>query len=172
MQLIPFNRPLVLESCQAYVRQAMTSLRLSGDGPFTQKCHALLEKLLGVRRVLLTTSCTHALEMTALLLGLEPGDEVIMPAFTFVSTANAFALHGARPVFADVRPDTLNLDESMLEALITPRTKAIVPVHYAGVPCAMEVITAIAARAGIVVVEDNAFGHLARARNQSHSREE
>src|SRR5512139_2551187 len=121
----------------AYIQQAIASGHISGDGDFTKKCHAWFESELGVARALLTTSCTHALEMAALLLDLKPGDEVIVPSFTFVSTVNAFVLHGARPVFADVRPDTLNLDETRLERLLTRRTRAIVPVHYAGVGCEM-----------------------------------
>jgi dTDP-4-amino-4,6-dideoxygalactose transaminase len=131
---------------------------ISGDGIYTKRCSRLLEELLGAPRVLLTTSCTTALEMSALLLGIGPGDEVILPAFTFVSTANAFVLRGARPVFADIRPSSLNLDESHLERLVTPRTKAIVVVHYAGVGCEMDEILAIANRHGIPVVEDNAHG--------------
>ncbi|HTZ82111.1 MAG TPA: dTDP-4-amino-4,6-dideoxygalactose transaminase, partial [Candidatus Acidoferrales bacterium] len=138
----------------------------SGDGPFTKKCRQLLERELGVLRALLTPSCTHALEMAALLLDCGPGDEVIVPSFTFVSTANAFALRGSKIVFCDIRPDTLNLDEQLLESLITPRTKAIVPVHYAGVPCAMESIMEIAARNGVEVVEDNAHALFARFRNR------
>src|SRR5437867_11129763 len=144
MEPIPFNRPLVLETGYAYLREAVALGHLSGDGPFTRRCHALLEQLLGVPRVLLTTSCTHALEMAALLLEIQPGDEVIVPSFTFVSTANAFVLRGARTVFADIREDTLNLDESRLERLFTSRTKAIVPVHYAGVGCELREIVAIA----------------------------
>ena len=130
----------------------------AGDGLFTRRCHALLERALGVAKVLLTTSCTHALEMAALLLNAQPGDEVIIPSFTFVSTVNAFVLRSARPVFIDVRPDTLNLDERLLERLVTPKTRAIVPVHYAGVGCEMDAIMKIAARHNILVVEDNAHG--------------
>jgi dTDP-4-amino-4,6-dideoxygalactose transaminase len=137
---------------------AVISGHVSGDGPYSTKCHALLQQCLGVGRALLTTSCTHALEMAALLLDIRPGDEVILPDFTFVSTVNAFVLRGARPVFVDIRPDTLNLDETLLERLITPRTRAIVPVHYAGVGCEMDAILAIAERHGIAVVEDNAHG--------------
>lgn len=155
---IPFNRPFFSESGFDYIRQAIDNCQLSGDGVFTQKCHALIEQELGVPKVLLTTSCTHALEMAALLLNIKPGDEVIVPSFTFVSTVNAFVLRGARPVFIDIKPDTLNLDESQLERLITPRTRAIVVVHYAGVGCEMEAIIEIARRRGIVVVEDNAHG--------------
>jgi dTDP-4-amino-4,6-dideoxygalactose transaminase len=161
---IPFNRPCLAGREYEYIAQAIANGHASGDGPFTRKCHQLLERELGVRRVLLTTSCTHALEMAALLLECGVGDEVIVPSFTFVSTANAFALRGARLVFADIRPDTLNLDEEKLESLITPRTKAIVVVHYAGVPCAMEPILSIAARHGVRVVEDNAHGLFSRYR--------
>lgn len=155
---IPFNRAALTGSEIDYVLQAIAHGHISGDGAYTRKCHALLEQTLGVPKVLLTTSCTDALEMAALLLELQPGDEVIIPSFTFVSTANAFVLHGARPIFADIRPDTLNLDESHLERLITPRTRAIVPVHYAGVACAMHAILEIARHHSIMVVEDNAHG--------------
>ena len=143
---IDFNRPVPVGKELEYIAQAVQSGHISGDGPFTKKCNALLEQELGVSKVLLTTSCTHALDMSAILLDIQPGDEVIIPDFTFVSTVNAFVLRGAKPVFIDVRADTLNLDESKLEALITPRTKAIVPVHYAGVGCEMDQITAIAYR--------------------------
>jgi dTDP-4-amino-4,6-dideoxygalactose transaminase len=156
--VVPFNRPSFCGAEDAYLRAAVASGHLSGDGPFSRRCHELLERLLGVTKVLLTTSCTHALELAALLLDIRPGDEVIVPSFTFVSTVNAFVLRGARPVFIDVRPDTLNLDEAQLEALATPRTRAVVPVHYAGVGCEMDVILRIAARAGMAVVEDNAHG--------------
>jgi dTDP-4-amino-4,6-dideoxygalactose transaminase len=159
---IPFNRPCLTGNEYTYIAEAIANGHASGDGPFTRRCHELLESTLRVQRVLLTTSCTHALEMAALLLECGPDDEVILPSFTFVSTANAFALRGARLVFADIRPDTLNLDESRLESLITPRTKAIVVVHYAGVACEMDTILAIAARHGIRVVEDNAHGLFAR----------
>lgn len=155
---IPFNRPTTVGKETEYMQQALQNSHISGDGQFTKKAHALLEETLGVPKVLLTTSCTHALEMSALLLDLKEGDEVIVPSFTFVSTVNAFALRNATPVFADVRPDTLNLDESKLEALITPRTRAIVVVHYAGVGCEMDAILEIADRHGIPVVEDNAHG--------------
>jgi dTDP-4-amino-4,6-dideoxygalactose transaminase len=141
-------------------------MELSGDGSFTHKCHALLEQILGIPKALLTTSCTHALEMAALLLDIKPGDEVIIPSFTFVSTVNAFVLRGAYPVFIDIRPDTLNLDETKLEQLIAPRTKAIVPVHYAGIGCEMEAILEIAGRHGIAVVEDNAHGLLGKYKGQ------
>jgi dTDP-4-amino-4,6-dideoxygalactose transaminase len=159
---IPFNRPCLAGNEYKYIAEAIANGHASGDGPFTRRCHEFLEKELGVRKVLLTTSCTHALEMAALLLDCGPADEVIVPSFTFVSTANAFALRGARLVFADIRPDTLNLDEGRLESLITPRTKAIVVVHYAGVACEMESILAIASRHGVRVVEDNAHGLFSR----------
>jgi dTDP-4-amino-4,6-dideoxygalactose transaminase len=159
---IPFNRPCLAGNEYKYIAEAISNGHASGDGPFTRKCHEFLEAELGVPKVLLTTSCTHALEMAALLLDCGPEDEVIVPSFTFVSTANAFALRGTRLVFADIRPDTLNLDESRLESLVTPRTKAIVVVHYAGVSCAMDSILAIAARHGVRVVEDNAHGLFAR----------
>ncbi len=155
---IPFNRPFLPEGTEARLREALASGHLSGDGPLARRCQALLEHILGAPRVLLTTSCTHALELAALLLGLGPGDEVIFPTFTFVSTANAFVLRGVRPRFADIRPDTLNLDERRLGGLITPRTRAVVPVHYAGVGCEMDALGALAGRHGLAVVEDNAHG--------------
>jgi dTDP-4-amino-4,6-dideoxygalactose transaminase len=155
---IPFNRPFFSGKEFEFIRQAIDNRHLSGDGMFTRRCHALLESNLGVSKTLLTTSCTHALEMAALLLDIKPGDEVIIPSFTFVSTVNAFALRGAQPVFIDIRPDTLNLDETQLERLITPRTKAIVVVHYAGVGCEMDSILEVAGRHGIPVIEDNAHG--------------
>jgi len=156
--MIPFNRATVADSQLEYVRAAFDSHHVSGDGPFARRAEKLLEGATGAARALLTTSCTHALEMSALLLDFEPGDEVVVPAFTFVSTINAFALRGAKPVFCDVRSDTLNLDESLLADKITARTKAIVPVHYAGVGCEMDEILQIAASRGIAVVEDNAHG--------------
>lgn len=155
---IPFNRPTIAGNEMTYIAQAIANGHASGDGPFTRKCHALLEELLGAPKVLLTTSCTHALEMSALLLDLQPGDEVIIPSFTFVSSVNAFILRSAKPVFIDIRPDTLNLDESQLEAHITTRTKAIVCVHYAGVGCEMDTIGHIASRHNLAIVEDNAHG--------------
>jgi dTDP-4-amino-4,6-dideoxygalactose transaminase len=163
---IPFNRPFTAGKEFEYIRQAIENMDLSGDGAITKKCHALLEQILAVPKVLLTTSCTHALEMAALLLDIQPGDEVIVPSFTFVSTINAFMLRSACPVFIDIRPDTLNLDEAKLEQLITPRTKAIVPVHYAGVGCEMDAILEIAGRYGIAVVEDNAHGLFAKYKGQ------
>src|SRR5215831_4873980 len=142
-------------------------MHISGDGKFTRRCHQFLEETVGVPKALLTTSCTHALEMAALLLNLVPGDEVIVPSFTFVSTVNAFVLRGARPVFIDIRPDTLNLDERLLERHITPRTRAIFVVHYAGVGCEMDAIEAIAKRHGIPVIEDNAHGLFGRYRGRN-----
>jgi dTDP-4-amino-4,6-dideoxygalactose transaminase len=156
LEHIPFNRPRLAGKEQEYILEALANGQLSADGPFTKRCTSWLEDYTGCRRALLTHSCTAALEMIALLLELEPGDEVVMPSFTFVSTANAFVLRGAVPVFVDVRPDTLNLDEARLEEAITPRTKAIVAVHYAGVPCEMDAIDAIAAGHGVAVVEDAA----------------
>lgn len=164
--MIPFNRPFLAGRELEYMRQAIASGHISGDGNFSRRCHQLLETLLGAPRVLLTTSCTHALEMAAILLDFREGDEVIIPSFTFVSTATAFVMHGARPVFADIRPDTLNLDERSLEQLITPRTRAIVPVHYAGVGCEMDVILEVAAKRGLTVVEDNAQGLLGTYRSR------
>lgn len=155
---IPFNRPSLTGREHSYIDEAVAAGQISGDGPFTKRCHKLLESVLGVPEVLLTTSCTHALEMAALLLDLKPGDEVIIPSYTFVSTVNAFVLRGAKPVFSDIRSDTLNMDEGRLESLITPATKAIVPVHYAGVGCEMDAILDIARRHGVAVVEDNAHG--------------
>src|SRR5215212_4627904 len=159
---VDFNRPVVVGRELEYIQQAIDNGHISGDGPFTKKCHAFLEKELGVQKALLTTSCTHALEMSAILLDIQPGDEVIIPDFTFVSTVNAFVLRGARPVFVDIRSDTLNLDESKLEAAITPKTKAIVPVHYAGVGCEMDPIMDIAGQHDLTVIEDNAHGLLGK----------
>ncbi|GEN06425.1 dTDP-4-amino-4,6-dideoxygalactose transaminase [Myxococcus fulvus] len=164
---IPFNRLQMLGDEAKFIEQALANSHLMGDGGFTRKCHALLEQTLGVGRALLTTSCTHALEMAGLLLDLKPGDEVIVPSFTFVSTANAFVLRGARPVFADIRPDTLNLDERKVESLITERTRLIVPVHYAGVGCEMDTLLEIARRRGVAVVEDNAHGLFGRYRGRA-----
>lgn len=155
---VPFNRPARVGGELEAIGAALETGKLSGDYAFTKKCHEMLERTLGVGRALLTTSCTDALEMSALLLNIGPGDEVIFPSYTFVSTVNAFVLRGCRPVFADVRADTINLDERALEGLMTPRTRAIVPVHYAGVACEMDAIMAIAERHGVAVVEDNAHG--------------
>jgi dTDP-4-amino-4,6-dideoxygalactose transaminase len=155
---IPFNRPFFSGKEFDFIQEAVANRQFSGDGAFTKKCHALLEKELGIPKALLTTSCTHALEMAALLLDIKPGDEVIVPSFTFSSTVNAFVLRGARPVFIDIRRDTLNLDETKLESLVTPCTKAIVVVHYAGVACEMDTIMQVASRHGVPVIEDNAHG--------------
>jgi dTDP-4-amino-4,6-dideoxygalactose transaminase len=159
---IPFNRPATAGAELRYVADAIESGHLAGDGPYTARCQSLLEQALGAHRALLTTSCTHALEMAGLLLGVGAGDEVIVPAFTFPSVANAFVLRGARPVFADVRRDTLNIDETRLEALITPRTKAINVVHYGGVACEMDAILEIARRHSVAVVEDAAHAVFGR----------
>lgn len=155
---IGFNKPCIAGRELEYIVQAVENCQLSGDGPFTARCSRLLENTLGAEKILLTHSCTAALEMAALLCDIQPGDEVIVPSYTFVSTVNAFVLRGGVPVFADIRQDTLNMDESLVESLITPRTKAIVPVHYAGVGCNMDVLNAIAERHGLLVVEDAAQG--------------
>ena len=164
---IPFNRVTLTGQELGYIQQAVQLGHLSGDGGFTRRCSEILQRELGTPKVLLTTSCTHALEMSALLLELRPGDEVIVPSFAFVTTVNAFVLHGARPVFADVRPDTLNLDEARLESLIGPRTRAIVALHYAGVACELDPIVALARRSGAMLIEDNAHGLFARYRGQN-----
>jgi len=158
---IPFNWPYMTGKELHYIAEAHFNGRLAGDGPFTKRCHRWIEEKTGCDKALLTHSCTAALEMTALLLDIQPGDEVIMPSYTFVSTANAFVLRGGVPVFVDIREDTLNLDEKLIEAAITPRTKAIVPVHYAGVACEMDAIMDIARRHGLKVVEDAAQGVMA-----------
>jgi dTDP-4-amino-4,6-dideoxygalactose transaminase len=155
---IPFNRPALAGNEMIYISHAIREGHLSGDGLFSQKCSTVLEQELDVQKILLTTSCTHALEMAALLLGVQPGDEVVVPSFTFTSTVNAFVLRGARPVFIDIRPDTLNLDENQLERRISSRTRAIVLMHYAGVGCEMDAILPIADHYNVAVVEDNAHG--------------
>lgn len=155
---IPFNKPYMTGKEFYYIAEAKFGNMLAGDGPFTKRCHQWLEQRTGCAKALLTHSCTAALEMAALLLDIQPGDEIIMPSYTFVSTANAFVLRGGVPVFVDIREDTLNLNERLIEAAITPRTKAIVPVHYAGVACEMDAIMAIARRHGLKVVEDAAQG--------------
>ena len=154
--MITFNKPHLTGREFEYIQEAIDALQLAGNGRFTQRCQGWLRQRLGSAGVLLTQSCTGALEMAALLADLQPGDEVIMPSYTFVSTANAFVLRGARPVFVDIRPDTLNIDERLIERAITPRTRAIVPVHYAGVSCDMEAIMEIAGRHGLLVIEDAA----------------
>ena len=156
MENIPFNKPYMTGRELWHIAQAHANGHLAGDGMFTKKCHAWLEARTGTRKALLTHSCTAALEMAAILADIQPGDEIIMPSYTFVSTANAFVLRGGIPVFVDIRPDTLNIDETKIEAAITPRTKAIVPVHYAGVACEMDTIMDIAQRHNLLVIEDAA----------------
>ena len=156
--MIPFNKPFIAPKEFEYMQQAVEDYHISGDGFFTKECNKFLEDALGVKKALLTTNCTHALEMAALLLNLEEGDEVIVPSFTFVSTINAFVLRGAKPKFVDIRPDTLNIDENLIEAAITEHTKAIFVVHYAGVGCEMDAIMDIAQKHNLAVVEDNAHG--------------
>ncbi|KAF5417307.1 MAG: dTDP-4-amino-4,6-dideoxygalactose transaminase [Candidatus Methanogaster sp.] len=163
---IPFNKPFIVGKELYYIAQAVLESHLSGDGPFTKHCHKWLEERLGCEKALLTHSCTGALEMAAMLCGIGPGDEIIMPSFTFVSTANAFVLRGGMPVFVDIRKDTLNIDETLIEQAITSRTKAIVPVHYAGVSCAMDEIMDIAERHGLFVVEDAAQALLSTYKNR------
>ena len=163
---IPFNRSSTQGKELQYIAESLLGGQIAGDQAFTRRCQGLIEQVTGARKALLTTSCTHALEMAALLLDLGPEDEVIVPSFTFVSTANAFVLRGAKPVFADVRPDTLNLDEAKLPGLLTGRTKAVVPVHYAGVGCEMDAIRAVCRPSGVVVIEDNAHGLFGRYRGQ------
>lgn len=163
---IPFNRSSLLGRELEYIFQTMSIGQIAGDQTYSKKCQALLERTLGVHKALVTTSCTHALEISALLLNIQDGDEVIVPSFAFVSTANAFALRGAKIVFADVRPDTLNLDENRLEAIITPKTKAVVPIHYAGVACDMDAICDIAQRHGVKIIEDNAHGLFGKYRGK------
>lgn len=155
---IPFNRPSLVGRETEYLAEAIANGHISGDGEFTRRCHQLLEETLGIKKALLTTSCTHALEMAALLLNLQPGDEIIVPSFTFVSTINAFVLRGACPVFADIRPDTLNIDEHKIQCLITKKTKAIIPVHYAGTACELDKISSTGNEFGLAIIEDNAHG--------------
>ena len=163
---VPFNRPYMTGRELSYIAQAHQQGWLAGDGHFTKACHAKLEQITGAKKALLTHSCTAALEMAAILADIGPGDEIIMPSYTFVSTANAFVLRGGVPVFVDVREDTLNLDESLIRAAITPRTKAIVPVHYAGVTCAMDEIMAIAEAHSLLVIEDAAQAFLSSHKGQ------
>ena len=160
--MIPFNRPYLTGNEFTHIQEAVAAGQLAGNGRFTKQCQGWLERVVGAPRVLLTQSCTAALEMTALLIDLQPGDEVIMPSFTFVSTANAFVLRGARPVFVDIRPETLNIDERLIESAITPRTRAIVVVHYAGVACEMDAVLALAKRYDLVVIEDAAHALMSR----------
>ena len=156
--MINFNVPPYVETAMGYIQECVRNQKICGDGPYTKKCNEWLEKKTGTAKALLTTSCTHALEMGALLCDVKPGDEVIMPAYTFVSTADAFVLRGAVPVFVDIRPDTMNIDERKIEDAITDRTRVIAPVHYAGVSCEMDTIMDIAARHHLKVVEDAAQG--------------
>ncbi|MCB9072210.1 MAG: dTDP-4-amino-4,6-dideoxygalactose transaminase [Bdellovibrionaceae bacterium] len=156
--IVPFNKPSFLGSELEYITDAIRQGHISGDGSYTKKCTEFFEKEFSLPKCLLTTSCTDALEMAALLLNINPGDEILVPSFTFVSTVNAFILRGARPVFVDIRPDTLNIDESILRKKITSKTKAIIPVHYAGVGCEMDDILSIAKEHNIAVIEDNAHG--------------
>src|SRR5260221_2515586 len=158
---IPFNRPYATGKELVYIAEAQRNYHLSGDGPFTKRCHQWIEQRTGCAKALLTHSCTSALDMAALLLDITSGDEIIMPSYTFVSTANAFVLRGAVPVFVDIREDTLNLDERLIESAITPRTRAIVPVHYAGVACEMDTIMSTVERHKLKVVEDAAQGVMA-----------
>ncbi len=156
--MINFNVPPYVETAMDYIKECVANQKICGDGAYTKKCNAWLEEKTGTRKALLTTSCTHATELAALLCDIKPGDEVIMPSFTFVSTADAFVLRGAVPVFVDIRPDTMNIDEKKIEAAVTDRTKAIVPVHYAGVACEMDTIMDIAKRHNLYVIEDAAQG--------------
>ncbi|MDU1575569.1 MAG: dTDP-4-amino-4,6-dideoxygalactose transaminase [Pantoea sp.] len=165
--MIPFNAPPVVGSELEYMQSAMASGKLCGDGGFTRRCQQWMEQRFGSKKVLLTPSCTASLEMAALLIDLQPGDEVIMPSYTFVSTANAFVLRGATIVFVDIRPDTLNIDESKIEAAITEKTRAIVPVHYAGVACEMDAIMALAAKHQLWVIEDAAQGVMSRYKGRA-----
>lgn len=165
--MIPFNAPPVVGSELEYMQSAMDSGKLCGDGGFTRRCQQWMEQRFGSKKVLLTPSCTASLEMAALLIDLQPGDEVIMPSYTFVSTANAFVLRGATIVFVDIRPDTLNIDESKIEAAITEKTRAIVPVHYAGVACEMDAIMALAAKHQLWVIEDAAQGVMSRYKGRA-----
>lgn len=165
--MIPFNAPPVVGSELEYMQSAMASGKLCGDGGFTRRCQQWMEQRFGCKKVLLTPSCTASLEMAALLINIQPGDEVIMPSYTFVSTANAFVLRGATIVFVDIRPDTLNIDESKIEAAITEKTRAIVPVHYAGVACEMDTIMALAAKHQLFVIEDAAQGVMSRYKGRA-----
>ncbi|MDX4036794.1 dTDP-4-amino-4,6-dideoxygalactose transaminase [Aliarcobacter skirrowii] len=165
--MIPFNKPPYTGNEEKYVLESMKSSKISGDGEFTKKCHKWFEEKLECKKALLTTSCTHALEMAAILLDIKDGDEVIMPSYTFVSTANAFVLRGAKIVFVDIRPDTMNIDETKIEEAITSKTKVIVPVHYAGVACEMNTIMDIAKRYNLFVVEDAAQGMMSKYKGKA-----
>ena len=165
--MINFNVPPVVGTEEHYIAQAIAARKICGDGAFTKKCNAWIEEHTGTAKALLTTSCTHATEMAAILAGIREGDEIIMPSYTFVSTANAFVLRGGVPVFVDIRPDTMNMDEEKIEDAITERTKAIVAVHYAGVACEMDRIGEIAGRHGLIVIEDAAQGVMASYKGQA-----
>lgn len=165
--MIPFNIPPFTGKEMNYIRQAVENQKICGDGPYTKKCSEWIEQKTGTAKCLLTTSCTHATELAALLADVKEGDEVIMPSYTFVSTADAFVLRGAKPVFVDIRPDTMNMDETLIEDAITPRTKAIVPVHYAGVACEMDTIMDIAKRHHLLVIEDAAQGIMSTYKGQA-----
>lgn len=165
--MIPFNIPPFTGKEMDYIRQAVENQKICGDGPYTKKCSEWIEQKTGTAKCLLTTSCTHATELAALLADVKEGDEVIMPAYTFVSTADAFVLRGAKPVFVDIRPDTMNIDETLIEDAITPRTKVIVPVHYAGVACEMDTIMDIAKRHHLLVIEDAAQGIMSTYKGQA-----
>lgn len=160
--MIDFNKPFLVGTELSYIIEAFQQTHISGDGLFTKRSQEFLENWLGSAKVLLTTSCTHALELAALLLDVQPGDEVIIPSFTFVSTVNAFVLRGAKPVFVDIRPDTLNLDETLLEGLVSQKTRVVAPVHYAGVGCEMATILKTAEKYNLAVIEDNAHGLFGR----------
>lgn len=166
MKRISFNKSFLAGNELKYIEQAVLSGQIKGDGPFTKKCDEWMEQKFNAKKILLTTSCTSALEMSAILCGIEPGDEIIMPSYTFVSTANAFVIRGAKPVFIDIRSDTLNLDETKIEAAITKKTKAIIPVHYAGVGCEMDTIMKIAQKHNLFVIEDAAQGVMAKYNNK------
>ncbi len=165
--MISFNVPPYIDTASDYMSQAVRNRNICGDGQFTKQCHLWLEQKIGAKKALLTTSCTHALEMGALLADIKPGDEVIMPSYTFVSTADAFVMRGAKIVFVDIRPDTMNIDETLIEDAVTPKTKAIAPVHYAGVGCEMDTIMDIAKRHNLIVVEDDAQGIMSTYKGQA-----
>lgn len=165
--MIPFNVPPYIGSELNYIKDVVEKHRICGDGDYTRKCNHWFEEKTGVRKALLTTSCTHATEMAALLCDIKPGDEVIMPSYTFVSTADAFVLRGAKVVFVDIRPDTMNIDETLIENAVTEKTKAIVPVHYAGVSCEMDVIMGIARKYNLAVIEDAAQGIMSTYREKA-----
>ncbi len=168
--MISFNVPIYSEKGIEYMKEAVHLRHISGDGTFTKKCHEWIKQQTGAKYVYLTTSCTHALEMSALLSEIKPGDEVILPSFTFVSTADAFVLAGAKLVYVDIRPDTMNIDETLIEDAITEKTKAIIPVHYAGVSCEMDTIMAIAEKHHLKVVEDAERAEIIREKGTNRSK--